>query len=205
MRFAPHPRLPDPFDLPWFRRHPRRAAAVVVAMFVAVLCTRVLADDSVEDAAGLLYVLPVALAAVAFGRRAGLVASMVAVALLVTYAVARDFDISWLGWVSRVVPLLLLGTLLGDATERLAAAAQRERELEAAAQRHRDAAEISDSLIQGMTAARWALEADRSDVALTTLEATISRGQQLVSDLLRGADLGPVRGVPTPPDDEDVA
>ncbi len=177
----------------------------MVAMFVAVFATRVLADDSVEDAAGLLYVLPVALAAVAFGRRAGLVAGLVAVALIVTYAVSRDFDVSWLGWVSRVVPLLLLGGLLGDATERLAAAAQRQQKLQSAAQRQRDAAEISDSLIQGMTAARWALEAERLDVALSTLEGTISRGQQLVTDLLRSADLGPVRGLPVPPDDEDVA
>jgi signal transduction histidine kinase len=170
---------------------------VVVALFAGVLATRLLAGDGAGDAAGLLYVLPVALAAVAFGRRAGLAAGLVGVALVVLWAVLRNADISLLGWVSRVVPLLLLGVLLGDATERLGAADLRRRELEAAAQRHRDAAEISDSLIQGMTAARWALEAERHDVALRTLEETISRGQQLVSDLLRGADLAPGRQVPT--------
>ena len=177
----------------------------MVVLFVGVLATRLLVGDSVEDAAGLLYALPIALAAVAFGRRAGLAAALVGVALVILWAVARDIDIAWMGWVSRVVPLLLLGTLLGDAAERLESTERAKRELEAAAQRHRDAAEISDSLIQGMTASRWALEAERHDVALTTLEDTISRGQQLVSDLLRGADLGPGRTVATHADDQGVA
>lgn len=200
MTSAQHPSVPEGSGRPWFRTHPRWAVAVVVSLFAGVLATRLLAGDAAGDAAGLLYVLPVALAAVAFGRRAGLGAGLVGVALVVVWAVARDADISWLGWVSRVVPLLLLGTLLGDATERLEAAERRRRELEAAAQRHRDAAEISDSLIQGMTAARWALEAERHDVALTRLEETIAQGQRLVSDLLRGADLAPGKHAAAPPD-----
>lgn len=200
MRFVQLPGGGNGAGRPWFRAHPRWAVAVVVALFAGVLATRLLAGDAAGDAAGLLYVLPVALAAVAFGRRAGLVAGLVGVALVVVWAVARDADISWLGWVSRVVPLLLLGTLLGDATERLEAAERQRRELEAAAQRHRDAAEISDSLIQGMTAARWALEAERHDVALTRLEDTIAQGQRLVSDLLRGADLAPGKHAAAPPD-----
>ena len=198
MRFVQHPLGGDGSGRPWFRAHPRWAVAVVVSLFAGVLATRLLVGDGAADAAGLLYTLPVALTAVAFGRRAGLGAGLVGVALVVLWAVVRDADISWLGWVSRVVPLFLLGALLGDATERLERAELRERELEAAAQRHRDAAEISDSLMQGMTAARWALEAERYDVALLRLEETIVQGQRLVSDLLREADLAPGRHL-TPP------
>jgi signal transduction histidine kinase len=197
---VPRPRTPDEAARPWFRAHPRWAAAVVALLFVGVFVTRLLADESPRDAAGLLYVLPVALAAMSFGRRGGLAAGLFGVSLVVAWALVQDFDLTWLGWVSRVVPLLLLGGLLGDATERLEAAQRREQELEAAARRHRDAAEISDSLIQGMTAARWALEADRPDVAITTLEDTVARGQRLVSDLLRDADLGPGRQVRAPVD-----
>jgi signal transduction histidine kinase len=197
---VPRPRTPDEAARPWFRAHPRWAAAVVALLFVGVFVTRLLADESPRDAAGLLYVLPVALAAMSFGRRGGLAAGLFGVSLVVAWALVQDFDPTWLGWVSRVVPLLLLGGLLGDATERLEAAQRREQELEAAARRHRDAAEISDSLIQGMTAARWALEADRPDVAITTLEDTVARGQRLVSDLLRDADLGPGRQVRAPVD-----
>jgi signal transduction histidine kinase len=205
MKLVPHPPVPEEQGRPWFRAHPRWALAVVVALFVSVFLTRLLADESPRDAAGLLYVLPVTLAAVAFGRRGGLTAGLSAVVLVVVWAVVQDFELSWLGWVSRIVPLLLLGTLLGDATERLEATERRRHELEAAAQRHRDAAEISDSLIQGMTAARWALEAERVDVALTTLEDTIRRGQRLVSDLLRNADLDPGLRASPPRDDEGAA
>jgi hypothetical protein len=197
VKLVPRLRTPDEADRPWFRAHPRWAAVVVALLFAGVSVTRLLADDSAENAAGLLYTLPVALAAVTFGRRAGLAASAVALVLIVVWAITRDYDLSWLGWVSRVVPLLLLGGLLGDATERLEASQRRRQELEDAARRHRDAAEISDSLIQGMTAARWALEADRPDVAVTTLEDTVARGQRLVSDLLRGADLGPGQPIHT--------
>jgi signal transduction histidine kinase len=198
VKLVPRPRTPDEAPRPWFRAHPRGAAAVVALLFVGVFVTRLLADESPRDAAGLLYVLPVALAAMSFGRRGGLAAGLFGVSLVVAWALVQDFDLTWLGWVSRVVPLLLLGGLLGDATERLEAAQRRQQQLETAARRHRDAAEISDSLIQGMTAARWALEADRPDVAITTLEDTVARGQRLVSDLLRDADLGPGRQVRAP-------
>ncbi len=186
-------------DQPWFRTHPRWAGGVIVSLFAAVLAARFLAGDTAGDAVSLLYALPVALAAVAFGRRAGIGAGLLAVVFVLVWVTARDADLSWLGWVARVVPLLLLGARLGDAAERLDHAEQRRRELEAAAQRHRDAAEISDSLIQGMTATRWALEAGRYDVGLSTLEDTIAKGNRLVSDLLRGADLAPGRHT-SPPD-----
>jgi hypothetical protein len=107
-------------------------------MFVGVYATRWLADDTVANAAGLPATLPVALAAVSFGRRTGLATGLLAVVLILVWALVQDFDISWLGWVARVVPLLL-GGLLGDATERLETAQRRQQELEAAARRHRDA------------------------------------------------------------------
>jgi signal transduction histidine kinase len=169
-------------------------------MFGAVLALRLLDGDAAENAISLLYTLPVALAAVTFGRRGGITSGLVAVALVAVWVVVSDVDLSWLGWLTRLVPLLLLGTLLGDASERLTREQRRRSELEAAAQRHRDAAEISDSLLQGMSAAKWAIEAERHDLAAQTLEETINKGQRLVSDLLRGADLAPGRSAARPPD-----
>lgn len=192
------PREAAPPRPPWFHSHRAWAAAVIVALFGAVLTARLVAGDGPADAISMLYALPVALAATTFGRRGGLAAGLVAVGLLVVWAVGQGADLTWLGWAARIVPLLLLGFLLGDASERLAAADRRRRELEAAAQRHRDAAEISDSLLQGMSATKWALEAERHDVALETLEETIVKGQRLVSDLLRGAELAPGRQRPPP-------
>ena len=176
-------------DVPWFRDRARWAIAAAVALFVAVFAMRLLIGDA-EDAVGLLYALPVALVAVAFGRAAGIAAGLLAVVLVLTWAAVLEVDLTALGWASRVVPLLLLGGLLGDASDRLAVAEARQRAMDAAEQRHREATEINDTLIQGMAAAKWALEAGRHNVGISTLDATLEVGQELVSKLLREADMG---------------
>lgn len=184
---------PAPNDAPWFVRHPAGTLTVAMALFAAVMVLRLLDADEIGDVVNMLYVLPVALVATAFGRNAGLGAGLVAVALIVVWAITADVDLSWVGWTTRVVPMVLTGLLIGDAAERQAAAERRQLELEAAAQRHRDAAQISDNLIQGMAAAKWALEAERYAEGLGLLEATLEEGHKLVSDLLREADLAPGR------------
>ena len=176
-------------DVPWFRDRARWAIAAAVALFVAVFAMRLLIGDA-EDAVGLLYALPVALVAVAFGRAAGIAAGLLAVVLVLTWAAVLEVDLTALGWASRVVPLLLLGGLLGDASDRLAVAEARQRAMDAAEQRHREATEINDTLIQGMAAAKWALEAGRHNVGISTLDATLEVGHELVSKLLREADMG---------------
>ncbi|WP_121258423.1 DUF4118 domain-containing protein [Nocardioides ferulae] len=184
---------PAPSAAPWFLRHPVGTLAVASALFATVIVLRFVDGDAVGDVVSMLYVLPVALIATAFGRKAGLGAGLVAVALVGVWVLAADVDLSWVGWTTRIVPLVLVGLLIGDAAERQAAAEQRQLELEAAAQRHRDAAQISDNLIQGMSAAKWALEAERYAEGLGLLEATLEEGHKLVSDLLREADLAPGR------------
>lgn len=176
-------------QMPWFRERPRATLAVAAALFVAVFALRMLTGDS-GDVINLLYTLPVALVALAFGRPAGVAVGVLAVVLVVVWAVFKDVDLSVLGWVSRVLPLLLLGGLLGDAADRLAAADARQRAHETAAQRHRDAAEVNDTLIQGMAAAKWALESGRHEAALDTLAQTVETGHALVSRLMRDADMG---------------
>ena len=57
---------------------------------------------------------------------------------------------------------------------------------------HRQAVEINDSLLQGMAAAKWALEAGRADVGLERLSDAIVSGQQLVSGLIRDSEMGPL-------------
>jgi hypothetical protein len=179
----------DTEALPWYRAHPRGTVAVATALFAAVFALRLSAGDP-DDAVNLLLTLPIALLALAFGRTVGLVSGAVGVALVAAWVVIRDVDLSALGWASRATPLLLLGGLLGDASDRLTAAQARHRALEAAAQRHRDATEVNDTLVQGMAAARWSLEAGRYDAGLKTLEETLVLGHQLVSRLMREADMG---------------
>ena len=175
---------------PWFRERPAWAAAVAGAFFALVFTLRLLIGTT-EDAVNLLYALPVALVALSFGRRAGLGAGVLAVGLVAVWTVVDDVELSALGWASRVIPLLLLGGLVGDASDRLAAAEARHRALEAAAERHRSATEVNDTLVQGMAAAKWALEAGRTESGLRTLTETLDLGHQLVSKLLRDADMAP--------------
>ena len=175
---------------PWFAGRPRVALTVAAALFVAVFALRVVVGD-VADVISMLYALPVSLLAVAFGARAGTAAGGVAVALVAGWVVVDQVELSAIGWVARGVPLLLLGYLLGDAADRVRRVETARRELETAVQRHRDAVEINDTIVQGMTAAKWMLELGKPDEGLRRLSETIGVSQRLVSELLRDADLAP--------------
>lgn len=185
---APVLATPSPRD-PWFRRRPILALVVAGVLFVAVLTLRLLVGDA-EDAYSMLYVMPVALVATAFGLRAGAAAGVIAVALIVIWALAEDVSLTPLAWTSRVVPMLLLGVLLGWASDRLQRAEAERRRLEAAALLHREAIEINDSLVQGMAAAKWSLESGRVDAGMRTLDETITQAHELVSGLIRQANMG---------------
>ena len=174
---------------PWFRASPLAAFVVAAVLYAGVSAQRFAADNT-ADASVMLYMLPVALVGLAFGRRAGALGGAVAVVLTAVWVQRVGLDLSWVGWASRTVPPLLLGVLVGDASDRLAAAEDQRRALEAAAQRHRDAAEVNDTLVQGMAAAKWAFEGGRHEAGMRTLEETLAQGHELVSKLLRDADMG---------------
>ena len=83
-------------------------ASPALALYAAVFTVRLLSDTTV-DAYSIFYVLPVALAATAFGQRGGLVSSLLAIALMVVYRLISGVSHTPVGWATRVVPLLLLG------------------------------------------------------------------------------------------------
>jgi Na+/proline symporter len=158
-------------------------------MFGAILVLRLFTGNA-ADAYSMLYVLPVALVATAFGRRAGAAAGLLAVALVAVWVLVDDISLSPTGWLSRVVPILVLGVVVGDASDRLRRAEEQRQRFEAAALLHREAIEINDSLVQGMAAAKWSLESGQTDLGIQTLETTLNRAQDLVSGLIRRADMG---------------
>lgn len=174
---------------PWFRRYPGLALTVAGVLFAAVLLLR-LFNGTPTDAYSMLYALPVALVALTSGLRAGTVAGLVAVGLTVLWAVVQGISLTPTGWVSRVLPMLLLGALLGHATDRERRAELERRRLEVAALLHREAIEINDSLVQGMAAASWSFDAGRVDTGKRILDETIVQAHELVSGLIRRADMG---------------
>jgi hypothetical protein len=182
-------RFARPAPGPWFSRRPALALVVIGVLYVAVFTLRVLAGTPV-DAYSMLFVLPVALAATAFGRSPGVAAGLLAVVLIVAWSVIRDVTLGPSAWATRVIPILLLGYLLGSAMDRVRRAEADRRRMEIAALMHREAIEINDSLIQRMTAAKWALEAGQTESTERILTEAISDGQRLVSSLIRRAGMG---------------
>jgi hypothetical protein len=179
---------PTPRD-PWFRRHIGFAASVAGVLYVAVFILQFLIGTPV-DADSALYALPVALLASAAGLRAGILAGFIGVGLTLLGAVTQQVALSPAGWASRVLPLLILGILLGHATDRQRQAEVERRRLEIAALLHREAIEVNDSLVQGMAAAKWSLDAGQIEAGGQILSQTIVLGDRMVSGLIRRAGMG---------------
>lgn len=174
---------------PWFRRHPQYAAVVTAALFVGVTALRLLTANE-ADAVGLLYALPVALAAMAFGRVVGTTASLCAAGLLWAWVAGHpEMSLTFLGWSARAVPLVLLGVLVGAAADAVEDASAARMALAVAEVRRRDAAEVHDQILQRLTVAKWRLEAGSGDDAAALLDEAMAQGQQLVASLLDGVDL----------------
>ncbi|MFZ4718277.1 MAG: hypothetical protein ACOYMR_02565 [Ilumatobacteraceae bacterium] len=173
---------------PWFVQHRSRAKAVVALSFVAVFVLHLLTDDADLS---VLYVLPVTLAALGFGMVAGIVAGIVAVGLTVLGVALTSESVTVIGWCSHVAPLLLLGFLAGASADRVRQARRAERYAIEVAMLQRDAAEVNDSVVQGITAARWLLESGQVDRALEVLDDTAESAQTLVSRVLGSGSVLP--------------
>ena len=169
---------------PWFVQHPVRAKIVVLCTFIAVFTLHLIVGDS--DAT-ILYVLPVALAALGFGLFVGTVAGLVAVWLIVAGVLVTGESLPFIAWFSHVMPLLLLGSLAGASADRIRQARQAERFATEVALLQREAAEVNDSVVQGIAAARWLLDSGQVERAAEVLDETALGAQELVSRVL-GAD-----------------
>ena len=163
----------------------RRLAAVTLAigLFAIVFAARLTIHGT--DPITVFLVFPIALLAMAFGLRAGLVAGLVGASLTFAWVSVEGVSLSALGWTSRIVPMVLLGVLVGWTTDREREAAQTERALFEAKLREREAAEINDSIVQHLAVAKWTMEAGHIDEALTMLADTIATSESLVAALLR--------------------
>jgi glucose-6-phosphate-specific signal transduction histidine kinase len=171
---------------PWFRRHPRSSIVVAFGLFGGVFAAQFLVDGA-RAAIAVLYVLPITLMAMSFGFRWGLAAGGVGVGLLVSWELRSAEDLSALEWLSRATPMLLLGALVGIASDRLRDAERIERRAAAVALLQREAAEVNDELVQGLALTKWLFEAGETERGLVMLEENLVSAQQLVSRML-GSD-----------------
>ncbi len=179
----------DTTSEPWFRRAPTISVIVALLLYAAIFALR-LAESEAVDATLLFLVLPIALLAITFGLVAGLIGAVVAIGMMASWAIAEHITLSPVGWATRVVPLLLLGALLGHATDRLRAAEKARVALEQSAHWHGQAVEINDSIVQGLVAAKWSLESGKTDAAEVIVAETLDHAQTMVSQLLRESGRG---------------
>jgi K+-sensing histidine kinase KdpD len=184
---------------PWFWLRPSLAATVSSVLFVGVLALRWSVAGAAESIS-MLYVLPIALLAMTFGFRVGVGAGVLAVCLFVACMMAKGESLSPLEWLSRVTPLLLIGALVGVATERIREADRAERQTMEVALLQREAAEINDGVLQQMAATKWLLESGHVEEGIELLDATMTTARQLVTRML-GSDSvlpgDPRRSMPT--------
>jgi hypothetical protein len=160
------------------------AVAVVVVLLAGVTVLRWFVD-SAGQAAALLYVVPIALAALHFGRRGGLgAAAFGIIGFVVLETVRARGDVDMIGWVGPLLAMALMGGLVGNLSEAAARAEDarrlQDRRLEQLRDAQHAALEAGDSFVQHVAAARWMLEAGRSAEALVALNATVARGMDHV-------------------------
>jgi hypothetical protein len=174
-------------SMPWFRRRPAIAIIVTVALYIAVFVTR-LSVHGTSDPISLLYVLPIALAAFVFGETGGAIGGIAAVSLGAAWDLVDGVHLSAFGWVTRSAAMVLLGVLVGSAVDGLRGAAAAEQRLAAAQLRERQAAEINDTIVQHLVAAKWAIEAGDVPRSIDLLTDGIETAEALVHDLLTQHD-----------------
>lgn len=166
------------------------ALGVAVAL-TAAICTLRFMVGGVEDSIANLYAFPVALVALTSGRRAGLIAGVGATGLLLWWVLAAGEHLTMLGWMSRVAPLVLLGTLVGDAADRIRDADRIERRARRLEVLGRETAEVHDSMTQHLAVAKWRLESGDTEHGLDSLTAAMVDAQDLVRELLESANAAP--------------
>jgi putative two-component system response regulator len=92
--------------------------ALALALFLGIFVLRE-TDGNVVDADEILFVVPIAILALRFGLRGGVIGALVGLGLIVAWDVYdEDAIVSLPGYLSRGVAFLLLGTLLGMFVDR---------------------------------------------------------------------------------------
>ncbi len=174
---------------PWFRRHLVAAGAVAVALFTVATVLPYHGGEE-RDAAIFLFALPIALIAIAFGLVGGVAAAVISAGMLWGHlAGSPAAALTTEGWAVRIVPLGLLGLLVGMAADALEEAARVRTELAVACARRRDAAEVNDAIIQRLAVAKWQAEAAGADAVADAVAEVIEVTEDLVSSLLAGTEM----------------
>ena len=95
---------------------------VIVGVAVVLFAATFIARLAIPDPGALLanfYIIPIAILAIEFGIRAGLIAAALAFALVPAWSVIDDVHVNALGYISRGAAFVVTGTVVGRFSERL--------------------------------------------------------------------------------------
>ena len=100
--------------------HTRRLVVLAVAasLFAVTFAARLAINDPDALIAN-FYVVPIALLAIEFGTRAGVLAAAVALGLVVAWSVLQTIHLGVLGYTARMAALLVTGAVVGHFSDRL--------------------------------------------------------------------------------------
>ncbi len=167
----------------------RLVSVAVIAVLLATVTALRWFYYGAGEAVALLYVVPIALGALRFGRRGGAVmAGFGITAFVVLEAVHGHGDLDMSGWVGPLLAMAIVGGLVGhlssvadlqEADRRLQA-----QQIEELRDAQRSAAQAGDSIVQQVAAARWMLESGLSEEAFVTLDNAVAEGIAEVSGAL---------------------
>jgi hypothetical protein len=165
----------------------RRAELLVAAAagFAAVFGLAMWIDDP-RQAITVLYVVPIALVALATGVRAGVVAALLASALVAVWVAVGDVEIGMSGWISRLVAFFLIALLVGR-YEQLARETVRQRLEE------RAAAEVQEGVVQSLVIATYELRRGDSSAAESAVEDALGAAKEIISARLPDVKPGDLR------------
>ncbi|MFL5845706.1 MAG: hypothetical protein ACJ762_13545 [Solirubrobacteraceae bacterium] len=153
--------------------------------FFAVIFVLLFAVSDPVQAGAVLFVVPVALLALADGLRGGVVAALLASVLVVVWAVVDDIGLNTLGYGSRILAFALIGTLVGR-FEDLARAYERRRLDE------RYAGELHDRVVQSLVVASYQLREENSPASAAVDEA-LAGAKEIISARLGEVEPGDLR------------
>jgi hypothetical protein len=165
---------------------PRQQLLAAAAVGFAAVFALAFAIDDPRQAITVLYVIPIALCALALGSRAGVVAAIVATGLLAIWVVASDVEIGMSGWLARVLTFFIIALLVGR-YEQLARRLVRQQAEE------RAATEVQEGVVQSLVIATYELRRGNTPAAEAAVDEALASAKRIISSRLPEVKPGDLR------------
>lgn len=164
---------------------PQRVPLLITAgvLFAAIFALRLAVEDP-GAAISVLYVVPVALTALAGSMRGGIAGALVAAALVLLWVVIKDVDLGAMGWTARLVAFFTIGAVVGRYEEVF-----RDHERRRLGERY--ASELHDRVIQSLAVARYSLEDEHP--ARPQVDEALEGAKYIISERLGDVAPGDLR------------